>query len=91
MSHIANGTRELQDIGDRAVIDTYEQQRTAQIKVVDAAQAELEATEDDEDEAWAAQRLREALVELAQLTARYRRAVQRQARREREAKEKKKR
>lgn len=86
MSRIPNTTRELQDIGDKAAIADYETMRAKHVADVEAAQAALEKTDDDESEMWAAHALTQALLTLAHHTARYRRAVHRQARRERESK-----
>ena len=85
MSHIPTTTREIQNAADSAAIKDYPASRAAYQADMEKALTALKATGDDESEMWAAHTLKEALVTLAEITARYHLAVQRQARREREA------
>lgn len=79
--HISKTTLALQNASDNAAIADYPKLRAGYMADFEAALAALNATEDDESEIWAAQTLKETLVTLAEITARYHRAVHRQARR----------
>ncbi|MBK8035327.1 MAG: hypothetical protein IPK17_38645 [Chloroflexi bacterium] len=84
-SHIATSTRSNQDAADKAAIANYEKVCAVLRADIEAAQAALDQTEDDESEVTAAYKLDEAMVALAKHVARYKRAVHRQAMRQQQA------
>lgn len=73
---------ELQRGMDGVMLREYPNDRAARERAVDAAQAELDAAEDDFDLGWAWHRLNEALRDLADFEARRRLARRREALRE---------